>query len=285
MKIRIKYKMTAPVSHIGETASTGSYFQTIKTSKGNLPIITANSVRGTLRDCAAKFLLDNIGIKVSKETFNVLFSGGNINGAMKNDVGKAKAVREHFPSVSLFGGGLGDMIMAGKIAVCNLYPLTEETYEELGERYTDVSWKNLIDEIEFSRTDDGKDDQLANYMSDPDENKKAKASTQMRFCVQYMAKGTEFIQDIYLFDTVTDIEKGVLMSAFAEWFKLPRLGGMASKGFGFFDADTDFGISVTNGKVEIAETAERYIKQYEAFINTEKDTYINLLESGKNGKS
>lgn len=29
MKMQIKYKMLAPVSHIGETASSGSYFQTI----------------------------------------------------------------------------------------------------------------------------------------------------------------------------------------------------------------------------------------------------------------
>ena len=100
MKIRIKYKAIAPISHIGETSSTGSYFQTVKTSDGNLPIITANSVRGILRDNAAKYLLNHLGIKVSKEIFNILFSGGNINGTMKNDIGKAKAIREYFPMIS-----------------------------------------------------------------------------------------------------------------------------------------------------------------------------------------
>ena len=93
MKIRIKYKAIAPISHIGETSSTGSYFQTVKTSDGNLPIITANSVRGILRDNAAKYLLSHLGIKVSKEIFNILFSGGNINGTMKNDIGKAIVVQ------------------------------------------------------------------------------------------------------------------------------------------------------------------------------------------------
>ena len=284
MKIRIKYKAIAPISHIGETSSTGSYFQTVKTSDGNLPIITANSVRGILRDNAAKYLLSHLGIKVSKEIFNILFSGGNINGTMKNDVGKAKAIREHFPMISLFGGGLGDMIMSGKMAVCNLYPLTVETYENLGEEFTETSWKNLIGEMDFTRSDDGKDDILASYMTNPEEEKQAKASTQMRYTVQYMAKDSEFIQDIYLFDTVTDVEKGALISAFAEWFKLPKLGGMANKGFGFFDADTDFGVSVHGGNVELDESAKDYINQYDAFIDDEKSMYIEMLGSGKNAK-
>lgn len=282
MKMRIKYTMTAPVSHIGEVASTGSYFQMIQTAKGKLPIITANSVRGILRDNGAKYLLDLLGIKVNKEIFNVLFSGGNINGVMKNDVGKAKAVREHFPLISVFGGGLGDMIMAGKIAVGNLYPLCEELYNEFGnENICYKSWKSLIDEIDFTRTDDGKNDTLAEYMENPDEEKQAKASTQMRYTVQYMAKGTEFIQDIYIFDNANDLEIGALISAFSEWFKLPRLGGMANKGFGFFNAESDFGVNVFGGKVEITEKAQKYIDLYTDFVKSEKDTYISLLGSGK----
>lgn len=283
MKLRIEYTMTAPVSHIGETASTGSYFQTIKTKAGRLPIITANSVRGIIRDNGAKCLLDTIGVKVGKEAFNVLFSGGNLNGTMKNDVAKAKAVREHFPLVSLLGGGLGDMIMAGKIAVGNLYPVCNETQEMLGIDYPDISWKNLIDEIEFTRTDDGKDDQLAGYMEDPEEEKKAKASTQMRYSVQYMAQGTKFSQRLYIFPNATELEIGALYSAVAEWFKIPRLGGMASKGFGFFDAVTDFGISVKDGRVTVDDKAAELIEKYRNFVAVEGSEYLYLL-GGKNGK-
>lgn len=88
MRKRIKYKMLAPVSHIGETASTGSYFQTVLTADGRVPVITGNSVRGQLRDSMAAHLLDTmgagnlLGVKVSKDVFNILFSGGNINGAI-----------------------------------------------------------------------------------------------------------------------------------------------------------------------------------------------------------
>lgn len=285
MKLRIKYTLTAPVSHIGDVASTGSYFQTIKTESGRLPIITGNSVRGTLRDNGAKYLLDELKTKVDKEIFHVLFSGGNLNGTMKNDIAKAKSVREHFPFVSLFGGGLGDMIMSGKMSVGNLYPLTVETYETLGEEYTDVSWKNLIDEIEFTRCDDGKNDVLADYMTDPEEEKKAKASTQMRFSVQYMARGTIFIQDIFFYDNITSLEMGAFYAAVVEWFKNPKLGGMSSKGFGTFNAVVGDGIiKVYNGTVAISDEVQHLIDAYAAFIADEGTAYINLLGSGKNGK-
>ena len=284
MRIRIKYIATAPISHIGETASTGSYFQTIKTADGRLPIITGNSVRGTLRDFGAKHLLERLGTKVDKETFHVLFSGGNLNGTMKNDVEKAKNVREHFPLISLFGGGLGDMIMSGKFCVGNLYPICKETSISLGEDFAEVSWKNLIDEIEFTRTDDGKDDTLSGYISDPEEEKKAKANTQMRYSVQYMAKGTEFVQDVYFNENVTNLELGAFFSALCDWFKEPMLGGMASKGFGNFDAeikiDDDF-ISTTNGEVKIPEKIAKLIEEYNQFIDGEGTEFLSLLRSGK----
>lgn len=286
MKIRVKYTMRAPVSHIGEVSSTGSYFQTILTSSGKLPIITGNSVRGILRDCGAKYILDKLGEKVPKEAFNILFSGGNINGAMKNDVAKAKAVRDHFPFISLFGAGLGDMIMAGKICVGNLYPLCAETAEMLEEDCDGISWRSLIDEIEFTRSDDGKNDILAGYMENPEEEKQAKASTQMRFSVQYMAAGTTFVQDIHLFDNCTDLEIGALFSAMYEWFKIPRMGGMSGKGFGLFDAQTDCGIDVVNGKIFTTPDIEASIKHYEAFI-AEDNTgeWIHLIGGEKHGKA
>lgn len=73
MRTSIKYRLLSPVSHIGETASTGSYFQTVLTTQGRLPVITGNSTRGQIRDSAALHLLNTLGIKVDKEIFNVLF--------------------------------------------------------------------------------------------------------------------------------------------------------------------------------------------------------------------
>lgn len=292
MRMRIRYKMLSPVSHIGETASTGSYFQTVLTADGRVPVITGNSIRGQLRDSMAAHLLDTmsqgslIGVKVSKDVFNILFSGGNINGAMKDDVEKAKNVRKHFPLVSLMGGGLGDMIMAGKLICGFAYPVCSET-ESITGITSDISWHSLIDEMEFTRTDDGKNDKLSDYMLDAGEEKTAKASTQMRYSVQYMAAGTEFVQDFIFLDGVTELEIGSFYAGIRKWFQCPRLGGMAAKGFGMFDAGIGDDISVTGGNVSISSTAEETIAAYEDFIRSDGAEYLSLLDAkkmSKNGK-
>ncbi len=279
-RIRIKYTMRAPVSHIGETASTGAYFQTVLTAGGRLPIITGNSVRGTLRDCSALDLLNAVDCKVDKETFNILFSGGNLNGTMKNDIAKAKDVREKFPNISLFGGGLGDMIMQGKMITGNLYPLCAETEAMLGEQSDGASWHSLIEEIEFTRMDDSKDETLEKYIEDVTAEKKAKANTQMRFTVQYMAIGTVFVQDIILADC-TDLEKGAFYAALARWFHKPVLGGMSAKGFGLFDAKLD-DMKVENNAISISDEISGLIDRYHTYIseNITKETFGILGTKG-----
>lgn len=286
MKIEIKYKLTAPTSHIGEVASTGSYFNTILTSSGKVPVITGNSVRGQIRDCCASYFLNRIGAKVSKEVFHVLFSGGNISGTMRDDVEKSRLVRQHFPMISLLGGGLGDMIMAGKSMFSFLYPICKETFSITGiESFR--SWHEMIDEIEFTRTDDSKNDLKSAYLIDFEEESKAKASTQMRFSVQYMAAGTEFVQKIDLIDNITDLEIAALYSGILNWFQHPKLGGMSAKGFGTFDADViaDTGcISLSGGEINMPENTKSLVEIYNKFLDEEGSQYLELLEVKKGGK-
>lgn len=114
---------------------------------------------------------------------------------MKEDIEKAKNVREHFPGISLLGGGLGDMIMSGKLISGFAYPVCQETEEITGET-SPISWRNLVGEIEFTRTDDSKNDKLGVFIEDAGVELSAKASTQMRFSVQYISAGAEFVQDV-----------------------------------------------------------------------------------------
>lgn len=287
MKTRIRYKVLTPVSHIGEVASTGSYFQTILTQYGRVPVITGNSIRGQIRDSIAIDLLSRINTKVDKDIFNIFFSGGNIGGTLKEDVEKAKRVREHFPSISLLGGGLGDMIMSGKLISSFAFPLCRETEDITGE-FSEKSWKSMIEEIEFTRVDDAKNDAKAEYIIDPDAQLKAKASTQMRFSVQYMAAGTEFLQDIYFLEGTNELEEGAFYAGLAQWFKYPKIGGMAAKGFGLFDAVVgDDDIILTQGKMQISERIKQLIDSYHDFVDRERDEWFFLLkEKGgeKNGK-
>lgn len=286
----IHYTLTAPVSHIGETASTGSYFQTINTAAGRLPVITGNSVRGILRDKLADHLLDSIGQPVDKETFNVLYSGGNISGSTKNDVARAKQIRQHFPMLSLLGGGLGTMIMSGQLVSGFCYPLCRESEPFTGIA-SRISWHDLIDDIEFTRMDDSKDDTNIDRITDIEEEKKAKASTQMRFSVQYLSAGTEMVQRLTLLDGSTDLEQGALLTAIAEWFRLPTLGGMRSKGFGSFAATVESDeimISVdSSGVVTMSDAATESIAQYVHHIDDDAPAdWLYLLKGGaKSGKT
>lgn len=282
MRKQMRYKMISPISHIGETASTGSYFQTILTSAGRLPVITGNSIRGKLRDSIALHFLENIECKLKKDIFNIFFSGGNINGTLKYDIEKSKQIREHFPMISLLGAGVGDMIMAGKLIVSFSYPICTESMEITGvESY--LSWHNLIDEIEFTRMDDSKNDVISTYLEDANEEKSAKASTQMRFSVQYMAPGTEFMQKFLFLDEVNELELGAFYAGIKKWFEVPSLGGMNAKGFGIFDAQLDDDIEVKNGVIKISEKAQNLIFQYEDFLKREGADYLSIFDTKKGG--
>lgn len=288
--MKIKYHLTAPVSHIGEVSSTGSIFQTILTAYGRVPVITGNSIRGTLRDYGASHMLNAIGIAVDKITFNVLYSGGNLSGASKLDVARAKQVREHFPLVSLLGGGLGSMIIGGKMDCGFAYPICSET-ESITGISSMISYKSMIDEIEFTRTDDSKNDKLSRYITDVETDVKSNgsASTQMRYSVQYLAAGTELIQEIKFYNNTTDLEMGAFYTCVIEWFKHPKLGGMGNKGFGRFDAeliasDDTILIATSHGDVDINEIIRDKISDYYD-VASKCQEFLPLLGGKIDGKA
>ena len=263
------------------------------TKEGKIPVVTANSVRGQIRDAGAKYLLDALDAKVDKEVFHALFSGGNLSGTMKNDIEKARKAREKFPLISLLGGGLGDIILAGKMLCTFAYPICRETADITGV-YSDISWHKLIEDIEFTRTDDSKNDELTGYITDAAAETAAKASTQMRYSVQYLAAGTQLVQKLHLLN-VTDVEIGALLSAIGEWWNTPTLGGMAAKGFGYFNANIasiSFGnmetplLGVNGGIITTEMTAFDYMNEYDKFLaETEITPFFNLLKGGaKSGK-
>ena len=102
----------------------------------------------------------------------------------------------------------------------------------------------------------------------------------MRFGVQYMAAGTEFVQKFIFLDGVTDLELGAFFAGFNKWLEVPRLGGMSAKGFGLFSADTvcNFTVSEIN----------RLVEEYENFIKAQGTDVLSILETKKvkkNGKT
>ncbi|WP_309344846.1 hypothetical protein, partial [Bacillus altitudinis] len=116
-----------------------------------------------LRDCGARYLLNRLDIRVPLKAFHLLFSGGSIGGAQALDIDQAKIIRKALPFVSLFGGGVGNQILDGKLKQTFVYPVCRETNNIIPSyvEKSDYSWRHFTNVIEFTRKDDEKNVNLA----------------------------------------------------------------------------------------------------------------------------
>lgn len=299
MKIETVYTMKQPLSHIGESESTVSFLNTVRIAvNGKVEevfALTGNSIRGTLRDCAARYLLDKLGVRVKKKEFNILFSGGNISGSMSTDIDQAKKYRELLPVVSLFGAGIGNQILAGKMTQGFAFPVCQETNEIVPEiagikgELRRNGWKSLTGIIDFSRFDDSKNVNYQGYLQDEANTDKGSdkdsANTQMRYEVEYLVPGAQLYHVINLFADA-DTELGAFASALEEFSHSPILGGMGGKGFGLCEAeliaDGEFFAEIGNGSVKLCGVAENALKEYDKFLSERSADIIEFLGAVKN---
>lgn len=292
-KIETVYTLKAPMSHIGETESTETFLNTIAIRNGNKVVdvfaYSGNAIRGAWRDAGAKYLLEKLGgIKVPKKTFHLLFTGGSISGNQVVDVQQAKRMRDFFPFISLFGGGVGNQILSGKFNQTFAYPVCKETVEivpdnnrKIDYEAQELSWRQLSGETNFTRSDDSKDRLGDNYiikeaLLETNEKAKKEAATQMRYTTEYLIPGTQLWHKLEL--TGTEIELGALVASIHEWSKSPHLGGMAAKGFGLVDIDMtldgeDF-LSVSNNLVKLEASAEDAKATYDNHLKSLYDNYL-----------
>ncbi|WP_046721471.1 hypothetical protein [Heyndrickxia coagulans] len=293
------YTLLQPLSHIGESESTQSFLNTTTVVNDGKPeevfVYTGNALRGMLRDCGARYLLNKLDIRVPLKAFHLLFSGGSIGGAQALDVDQAKLIRKALPFVSLFGGGVGNQILDGKLKQTFVYPVCRETNNIIPSyvEKSDYSWRHFTNVIEFSRKDDEKNVNLAEqFLIGQDEQqllegettKKKKEkdgpATQMRYGVEYLAAGTKLW---HRWDIICDeLELGAFVSALHEWQKQPYLGGMSGKGFGLVAANMD--LVKEDGRETFAQIGQEFIKlgataehakaAYDAHLQEMYDTYL-----------
>lgn len=295
MKIETIYTLKQPLSHIGESESTVSFLNTIRiASDGKVSevfALTGNAIRGALRDCAARDLLDMLGIKLKKKEFNILFSGGNISGTLTTDIDQAKSYRELLPIISIFGAGVGNQILAGKMTQSFALPVCKETVQivpdimGIDKSMFQNSWKQMTGTINFTRFDDSKNVKYHQYINDNEDNTdKDSASTQMRYEVEYLVPGTQIYHIINLC-TDDQIEIGAFASALYDFSKSPFLGGMGGKGFGLCDADFiadgEQFAEIVNERLVMSEKAENALNAYKNFVMENKEKIIAFLEGQK----
>ena len=135
-RIHGEFTTLSPLSHIGETISTTTYLveEPILQPFEIEPVFVynGNAFRGK-GDLAATYMLEKLGCTVSLEAFHLLFSGGRIGGDQSIDIEQARLMRRAVPMVGIFGGGVGNQIMPGKLRFSGSYPVCREAMPALPE--------------------------------------------------------------------------------------------------------------------------------------------------------
>jgi hypothetical protein len=247
-------------------------------------------------------------MQVPKKTFHLLFSGGSIGGDQQTDIGAAKAMRATLPFLSIFGGGVGNQILSGKIVQTFAFPVCAETRAIIPDGIQAIdydaqgtSWRKMTDEISFTRKDDSKDILGDTYIAGDirllEDKKKSKdeAATQMRYTVECLIPNVQLWHSLSI--TCNEVELGALVASIHQWAQKPYLGGMSGKGMGLVDAEfmlldengkrTEF-ISVYNEVLSLSAPAKNAKEQYDAilldlynqYLEGNKKELIQMLESG-----
>jgi len=262
--------LLSPLSHIGESTGPDSWLsQDIIIGPDGNPVecfvYSGNAFRGHLRDLGATYMTEKLGgLQYNPDVFYLLFSGGSLGGAQSVDIDQARMYRRNVPLLSVFGGGVGNQILTGKIKVGAMYPLVAECQRVLPEYLRDPnapSWRQWTFEKSFTRMDDAKNENLRKYLVDPKENhpalpeaqtlaitdggeptrpkekkKKEDSPQQMRYTVEMLAAGSVLYQRIDLCD-MTDLELGAFVSALVEFSKHPYIGGKSGTGHGLVEIE------------------------------------------------
>lgn len=304
IRLQLLYLTRSPLSHISEALSTTSFLveQPIIQPDGRIESVfsySGNAVRGAWRDLSATYLLEKLGnARVPLQMFHLLFSGGAIGGEQKTDIAAARKIRQALPHLSIFGGGVGNQILSGKLRVSCLYPICLEAIpvlpDEFHDRARQIEYRGLTYQQSFSRKDDSKDVRLNQHLI-PDtetlllEGKKSKKSdddvaTQMRMTSELLVPGVHLYGETDCLD-VSDVELGCLVSALHAFSRSPVLGGQGNKGHGrvsldvrYTNLDTgesgDFMQIKAAGLPLLAEPAERAKAAYDQHLREQYDALL-----------
>lgn len=300
-----KFITKSPLSHISEAISTNSYLvqEPILQADGEIEEVfcyNGNAWRGQLRDLCATYLIEKLNMQVSLDAFHLLFSGGKIGGDQSIDIQHAKLMRKVVPMISLFGGGIGTQIMAGKLKVGNSYPLCVEALPVLDHKYHEqaekIDYSSLTFEKSFTRFDDSKnfdhyekvaiDDQ--NLLETKPKKKDGDVSTQMRMTSELLIAGATLAHEIDLVQ-VSEIELGAFVAGLAQFAQVPYIGGQSNKGHGRVDyvskivnmatGEEHNLVQINGGLPKLSEKAEKYKQAYDDHLVQLYNVFLEQKES------
>lgn len=321
MNVRLMglFTLRSPLSHIAESISTTSYLveeplYQADGSRENVFCYSGNAWRGQLRDLAARYMLDALGIQhLPLDAFHLLFSGGRIGGEQSLDIERARMMRGAIPMLAMWGGGAGNQILPGKMAVNNSYPVCVEALTALPQSLHGMaqqygSYRDMTVIKSFTRKDDGKDEHLREYAAidtprqgaqmtmlgaEEPEKKRGKPrekdgpADQMRMSSELVVAGVRLFNRIDIRDA-SEVELGCLVSALHQLRQWPYIGGQANRGHG--RVDLDYGIvdletgeaqpfvQIEEETIRLAPVAEAAKAAYDDHL---KSLYDEMLSTSK----
>lgn len=276
LRLRGTFTLRSPLSHIGESISTITYLSEDYALQpdGSIEEVfcyNGNAWRGQLRDLAAAYMLDRLGVRIPLDAFHMLFSGGRIGGEQSINVERARTFRRAIPMIALWGSGVGNQMLPGKLRVENSYPLCWEALPmlppEYRERAATISYRGMTFLKSFTRMDDGKNDHLRVHLAgaerdglpagdsaqpsllgggaptEPSPRGKAKPkdgpADQMRMTSELLAPGVVLVTEITA-ENATEVELGCLVSALHRFSRSPHIGGQSGRGHGLVSLHYDY---------------------------------------------
>lgn len=264
----------------------------------NIPVYTANGLRGLLRREASSILVEKYlekGNNIKAEDFHLMFAGGGNNFQTQPFDVEIK-VRELNPVISIFGTSLA---IEGKLIVTHLEPenpLIKIQEKDNGEIY---GYSDLVKRMIFTKKDDvlqktrygrfltkediikwedevekTQEQRKAERKKDADlvDKKTKKVAIQAVLAKSYIVPNTLFKGFIGNKYDLTNIEKGLLIKAL-ERVVNRQLGSTQNLGFGI--CDWEISLNDTGSKI-IAKTDEEnfFKKNINLILSDEDENYV-----------
>jgi hypothetical protein len=219
----------SPLSHNSdESASTETKFRRmpfmVSGQRHDVPVYSGNAFRGILRRIAARQLCDAIGLKPVPKLYYLLFTGGMLEKGSSSkvvDVSARRELRANVPMLSLFGGGCGSFILAGKMRIGALIPRCADVAQYLSAT-ENISYHELTETVFYTRRDD---------LEDKEERAKDAQAQQMKYEVECIIPGVTLEHTMHV-DSDDEIELSCFGAALSELIERGQIGGKGNVGHG-----------------------------------------------------
>jgi len=228
----------------------------------SVPYIHGNAIRGKLRRMIIMDMLNVIGYSISnKKLYHSLFSGGILEGTEKTtgvlDLTLRKEIVSLLIPISLFGCGIGNQLIQGKLIVGHMWPLCKEYKKFLPSNFQNdprvqKPVRVFTDESFITRRDDLRE-----------ERGEDEQAVQMKVDYECFIPGTAFFHEFKLLFT-NAIEDSCFSRLLSLWKMHPAVGGRGSSGDGLL---------VLNYNWEIKED------EYMQFLKKKSKQIVKLLRN------